>query len=466
VDSELAVLVKKFFEPGGRMESMEKRMTELAKVSGPSDTKDALAKALKGLAGVPDGGMIHGWDGADEAQLVRAHGKACKTIGGPAGASFTDYLLWSGCQTGGAKFKEWLGNYDHPCQAGLRDPYELVNKTMKSKFGAGKGQVRKAPNAEGAGYTGGFLVPPQFYMKLLQFVAEASFVKALCTTLPMQGRELHFPYLNQQQTTPGAAANFPASNFYGGVFFSWEPEASTYPQTNPIFKMGTLVARDLVGITIVSNQLLQDSAIALDSMLTTLFAEALAWQLDYAFLQGNGTNQPLGVLNAPGTLATTRSASNNLLASMATMVGHAVNPNTDKGNYVWVMNQSVLPYLLQLTVGGLTNQILVWSNAFGTGDEGPMARPWPMRIWGIPVYFTEKLPYYTQQGDVCLLDMSKFLCGDRMNIQIEASQFPYFTSNQMVWRTIWRGDGQPWFDNYLTLADGNTTVSPHVVLHS
>jgi HK97 family phage major capsid protein len=442
---------------------------------GNSDAIDALKKVFGGHA--PNGQQtpyIHGWAGDDGAQAVTvekilAHGKRTKTTGGNPQRNFGDWLTWvaagtcpTGCH-GGAD--AWLPSH-FAARAGCRD-LSLVDKVMKD-YGSPRGfvnQVSKAPNAESSGATGGYLVPTQFYMKLLQFVAEESFIKAACTTLPMQGRELRYPYLNQSATTASSASNFPASNFYGGVFFSWEPEAATYPQTNPGFQQGTLVARDLVGITVVSNQLLQDSAIALDSVLTTLFAEALAWQLDYAFLRGNGVNAPLGILNAPGTIASTRAANNNLLTSMSDMVGRAMNPVRDRSSYCWVISQSALPYLLRLTNGATNSPFLVWLNpAPGNGEGGPMARPWPATIFGIPVYFTEKLPVYGAQGDICLLDCSKYLCGDRMAIQVEASQFPYFTSNQMVWRVIWRGDGQPWFNAAVTLADGITTVSPHVIL--
>lgn len=421
---------------------------------------DAIRKAL--MSGPAS---MHGWVGGDGAQLtdIDAMHKLMhrpKSIGMGNGTNKAgDFGTWLQTVAGGG-----ISNV-----SGITMPHEVVQKRMK-EFGSGSGEsywsggsVKKAPNAEGTGATGGYLVPTQFYMKLLQFVAERSFVKAMCTTLPMAGRELYFPYLNQQQTTASSTANFPASNFYGGVYFSWTPEGATYPQTNPLFQSGKLVCRDLVGISICSNQLIQDSAVAIDTLFTTLFADALAWQMDYAFLRGNGVNQPLGILNAPGTISSARAASNNLLTSLSDMIGRAMNVGSDWNSYCWVINQSVLPYLIRMTNGATNAPFLTFMNpAPSTGT--PISAQWPMMLFGIPVYITEKLPAYTSAGDICLLDMSKYLCGDRMSIQVEASQWPYFTSNQMVWRTIARFDGQPWFNAPTTLADGTTTVSPHVIL--
>lgn len=473
ITKEIGELVLKALGPGGQVETMQKQVNRLMESKG--DTSDALKKAaaLLGGMGGPSPQMLSGWNGAgrDGATLFNPMGKKVKSVGhgvdpesgrqltkAESGGSFGDWLTWVAAATCPTANK-WL-NPNLPAYQGCGNR-EAVEKAMK---GFDKFPVSKAANAEGSGATGGFLVPPQYNMKILQHVAERAFLKAMCTTVPMQGREYHFPYLNQQSTTASSASNFPSSNWFGGVYNSWTPEAQTYQQTNPGWKMGELVARDLVSITVSSNQLLQDSAVPLESMITTLLADSLAWQLDYAFLRGNGVNQPLGILNAPGTIASSRAASHALLTSLSDMVSRAMNIGSEWDNYIWVIHQTVLPYLIRLTNSATNSPFLVWLNpAPGSGD-GPMSSKWPGTIFGRPFYITEKLPEDATQGDVCLLDCSKYLCGDRMSISIEASQFPYFTSNQMVWRTIWRGDGQPWFDAATTLASGTTTVSPHVIL--
>jgi len=442
----MASVIDKFQETverlGNRMATVEKTVTGLAK--GQTDASDIIKKALLDPRGRADAAV--GWDGGDAMSLIRRSGGKNKTVGG----GFNEFLLGV---AQGAIGVPGVSNF------------ESHQRIMKSY---GVRPVNKAANAEGSGATGGFLVPPQFSTQLLKIAAEASFFRAMCNTQPMAGREFNFPYLNQSATTASSASNYPSSNFYGGVFASWTPEAATYPQSNPVFKMGKLTAYDLVMLCVVSNQLLNDNAYGLESLLTTLFADSLGWQLDYAFLRGSGVNQPLGILNAPGTIAAARTGGGSTftLASASTMLSSVVASSWD--NLVWVMHQSVLPQLIQMTNGATNSPFLVWMNpAFGDNtNEGPAARRWPMKFFGIPIYFTEKTPKLGTAGDVMLLDASKYLVGDRQAIQIEASPAPYFTSNQMVWRVIWRGDGQPQFDSAITLADGagTFTVSPHVIL--
>jgi hypothetical protein len=66
--------------------------------------------------------------------------------------------------------------------------------------------------------------------------------------------------------------------------------------------MMELKPQELSGYTVSSNVLLQDSAYGLEKFLMVLFGKAGGWYEEYAFLQGNGTGKPLGVLNAPAAI--------------------------------------------------------------------------------------------------------------------------------------------------------------------
>ena len=49
-------------------------------------------------------------------------------------------------------------------------------------------------------------------------------------------------------------------------------------------------------------------------------------------------------------------------------------------------------------------------------------------------------------------------------LQIDVSPHVNFLKNQMTWRVVWRGDGQPWLNTSITLGDGSTKVSPFLTL--
>jgi len=145
------------------------------------------------------------------------------------------------------------------------------------------------------------------------------------------------------------------------------------------------------------------------------------------------------------------------------MMSHLLMSSWNKA--IWAMHPQVLQQLLPMADS--TNGRLVWVNQFALGgrdNAGPIAAKMPISLLGLPIYFTEKLPALGTKGDVMLIDMSKYIVGDRMAIQIETSPHVKFLTNQMVWRIIARWDGQPWLDNVITLADGAYQVSPMVLL--
>jgi HK97 family phage major capsid protein len=130
---------------------------------------------------------------------------------------------------------------------------------------------------------------------------------------------------------------------------------------------------------------------------------------------------------------------------------------------VWVMNQSVIPQLIQLQdqAGNVIFLPNFYSPAGGQG--GVQASLVPM-LFGRPIIFTEKLPVLGTPGDVGLFDFSYYLLGDRQAIEVAASEHVNFLKNQMTWRFLHRVDGQGWLDGPYNYQDGVSQVSPFVAL--
>ena len=97
-------------------------------------------------------------------------------------------------------------------------------------------------------------------------------------------------------------------------------------------------------------------------------------------------------------------------------------------------------------------------------DAGATKTP-TWSLLGRPAFATEKVPALGTKGDLSLLDPSYYVVGDRMQIEVAASEHVNFLKNQMTWRVVERIDGQPWLDKPVTLQDGATQVSPFVVLN-
>lgn len=421
---ELVDLVRKTSD---RVSAVERTIVDMGKVR--TEATDVIRKALSDGRG----GMVAtiGFDGADQLGLLRTCiGTRQKALG--------------------------MGRFLQAVHAAASG--KDLAQVEKALDRMGSTPITKASLAEGSGATGGYTVPVQFYADLMRIVAEESFAKQLCTTIPMTSRSILVPALDMS-TTPAAGT----SAFFGGIAASWQPEAASINESEPTFQSIELVARDLVFHTVASNQLLADNAVALDTLLTTLFKEAMAWFYDYYVLRGTGVNQPLGALNSAAAFAEARSGATSVsLDDLAQMMSHLLVSSWDKA--IWVMHPSVLPKLIQLTNGATNAPFLVWINPAPSGTDGPIANKLPMKLFGLPIYWTEKVPALGTKGDVMLIDLSKYLLGDRLALQIETSPHVKFLNNQMVWRIVARWDGQPWLKQTIKLADGSHQVSPFVVL--
>jgi HK97 family phage major capsid protein len=309
----------------------------------------------------------------------------------------------------------------------------------------------KAALAEASGVTGGYVVPPDFYRQLLAVISEATFIRPRAFVQPMASATLQFPYLDV--TTVQQAG---VSPFFGGVQMYWTEEAQTRTETEPQFKMMELKAHELSGYSVSSNVLLQDAAFGLEKFLFTLFGQAIAWFEEYAFLQGNGTGKPQGLLTAPATLSVNRQTANLVQFQDVATMWSKLLPRS-MANAIWVHSPSVIPQLLQLKDGA--NRAI-----FISIDAGATKSPnWA--LLGRPTFCTEKLPALGTKGDLMLIDPQFYVVGDRMQIEVAASEHVNFLKNQMTWRVVERIDGQPWLDKPITLQDAATQVSPFVVLN-
>lgn len=303
--------------------------------------------------------------------------------------------------------------------------------------------------AEGAGSTGGYLVPTEFLARILQVAAENAIVRPRAYVQRMVGNTMTIPALDQT-----GAAGAGKSNFFGGMQASWTGESVTLTETTPSFEMITLNANKIGGYTLASNEMLADSAVALEQLLVNLIGRTVGWYEDYGFLRGTGVAQPLGVLNAPASIPVTRAGGGNSLdyADVPAMLRRLLP--SSQGNAVWIMHPFLLSDLAALQQ---TNNTMVTFSA-------NLRDALPTRLMGLPVIFSEKLPAPGSAGDVILADFSYYVVGDRQSLSIASSEHYRFINDEMTWKFTHRVDGQPWLKSAITLADNTNTVSPFVYL--
>lgn len=351
-------------------------------------------------------------------------------------------------QDGATAFKDW-GEYLHAVGiAGLRDQNRrnLDPRLRYMKDEPLPGQQKQM--VESVGASGGFLVPTEFLAQLQAVMAEDSIIRSRATIIRMRRRQIEIPVLDQTGTTAGLP------HWYGGMRAYWAEEAAAKTATEATFRKVSLVAHKLIMYTYASDELLDDSAISLADFLAgpVGFAGCISWMEDYAFLNGTGVGQPLGIIPANATITVARAAGGAIgWADLANMVENFL----PSGRGVWMITQSAMADLIQLN-GPAANPSYIWVPNAAEGVPG--------YLLGMPVIWTEKCPLIGTAGDVVLADLRYYLIGDRQATTVESTQYDRWEYDETSWRAVHRVDGQPWLSAPLTYQDSTTQVSPFVIL--
>ena len=300
---------------------------------------------------------------------------------------------------------------------------------------------------------GGFLIPETLRADLMgpAMEMENAVVRPRAVTIPMNTLSVPFPVINETSR---------ASNLYGGIVAYWDSESAAATESAPTFGRIMLTARKLVGYCEVPNELIADSIISLEAFLSVAFPRAIAFQEDEAFLTGNGSDRPLGVLNAsnPALISvakeTGQAATTIVWENIVKMYSRMLPASLGRG--IWVANIDTFPQLALMSLAVGTGGSAIWLN---NGAQGP-----PMTILGRPVIFTEKVASLGTVQDISFLDLGYYLIGDRQAIALATSSEFKFQHNQMAYRFIERVDGQPWVRSAVTPRVSTTTLSPFVAL--
>jgi len=333
-----------------------------------------------------------------------------------------------------------LGDIDSHMLAGLNKP---VSPDVAAKTAL----------AASTDSTGGFLVPEEFRAELLALEQEESIVRnSGAWVIPMASDTLLIPRVNETSRS---------ASLFGGASAKWTAEAASMTESEPTFGQARFTANELTGYTVCSNTLLQDNAVGLSSFLQRVLTEVPAWYEDYAFFNGSGAGEPLGIFNADCTVSVTREATSALyMGDILNLYARILPKSRGKGKYV--LNYAALPDLLQMHSGNAalaSGSNLVWINQ----NQGGLKDAVPGTIMGRPFVETEKVATLYSANDVSFIDFSYYIIGDRSALTIDASSHVGFTSNVTYWRFVKRVTGGPWLASALTPKNGNT-LSPFVSL--
>lgn len=238
---------------------------------------------------------------------------------------------------------------------------------------------------------------------------------------------------------------FGSTPSYFGVTWAWQGEASSVTEsTNPSYQLRELRAKKMVGLHVISTELLEDSA-GFMTHLTNLLGRAYGYEWDEQLWNGDGITEPYGILSAVGTQTVSRTTASRFklldVLNMDQALDEAFKDAKWWGRKATISNlyeDETVPYAgATAGMGQPRAQIMV-------GDlGGPLGRP--SNLAGYPVVITKHAPALNTAGDVALFDPKSILVGMRRDMELSTSFDAYFTTDQMGVRITARGDAQPIF---------------------
>ncbi|MBA3688481.1 MAG: phage major capsid protein [Chloroflexi bacterium] len=223
--------------------------------------------------------------------------------------------------------------------------------------------------SKGTASAGGYLVPTAFYDQIIRALRDLGSVSALA---------------NEITTDSGETIQLPANTAHGSAV--WLAESAAFTPSDETFAQLTLGAYKASTKVIVSEELLQDSAFDLEAFLITEFGERLGVLENTAFIKGDGTGKPQGLL-ASNILS-------NLGADVTAAVGNSTTfnytalvtaifslPRQYRANASFIVSDQAARNLY-LMVDGQSRPL--WSvNVAGTG---------PDTFLGYPIYTDPDMP--------------------------------------------------------------------------
>ena len=238
---------------------------------------------------------------------------------------------------------------------------------------------------EGVDADGGYLVPEEYDSRLINGLKDENIIRKLGHTIMTSGERK----INIAATKPAAA---------------WIDEGEALTFSDATFSQINLDAHKLHVAVKVTEELLYDNAFQLENYIIEEFYKALANAEEDAFINGNGTGKPLGILAASGGAevgVTTASATAITADEVINLVYSLKRPY--RKNAVFILNDQTIAVLRKLKDG---NGAYMWQAALVAGE--------PDKLIGYPVYTSAYVPTIEAGAKTIIFgDLSYYNIGDR-----------------------------------------------------
>lgn len=315
--------------------------------------------------------------------------------------------------------------------------------------------IKKAATGMGEliGSDGGFLVPPTFASTIFERVYKENDLLARTDKYTVTGNSMVFPRNAESSRATGSR--------WGGVRAYWLQEGATLTRSAPTFGRLTMNLHKLACLAAVTEELIQDSGMALAQYLNKAFPSEINFLVGDSLVRGTGAGQPQGIKGADCTVTVTRDTPGHITLNDITAMWARLYRGMgtgENGGAAWYINQDTTPDLYKLSLGIGTAGVAAYMPPGGLSGK-PYAT-----LMGAPVIETEWNDTLGTSGDIILADMSQMVSISKGGMEAQNSMHLYFDSDQQAFRVTFRLDAQPWWASALTPYKGTNTQSPFVIL--
>lgn len=298
-----------------------------------------------------------------------------------------------------------------------REAFWAALKTGKNGLTAEQYNLLMAPEirnlAIGTDAAGGYLVPDEFERQLIQALENENIMRQLATVI----------------TTGSGTREIPVEVDYGTA--TWLGENAAYTESDATFGQKTLSAYKLGTIIKVSEELLADSAFDIDGYVTNAFARRFGRAEEEAFIVGDGSNKPTGLVGA-ATEGVTGAAGQTTAITAEDLIDlfHALK-RPYRANAVFLLADSTAKAIRKLKDG---DDQFLWQPGLQAGQ--------PDRILSRPVYISDDVPEMAASArSVVFGDLSYYWIADRAGRAMQRLAELYAATGQVGYRMYSRVDG-------------------------
>lgn len=264
---------------------------------------------------------------------------------------------------------------------------------------------------------GGYLVPDEFERTLIQALEDQNIMRGLCRVISTGSGDRLIPVV----TSHGTA--------------TWLAEEGPFQESDEAFSRVTLGAHKVGTIIKVSEELLNDSAFNLESYISSEFARRIGAAEEEAFITGNGTGKPTGVIGSAQVGVTAATANAITFDGLIDLYHSLKRPY--RARATWLMADSTAKVIRKLKDN---DGQYIWQPSV-TADK-------PDMLLGRPVVISDYVPAIAANAKVVVFgDFSYYWIADRQGRVFQRLNELYATNGQVGFRAYQRVDGK------LTLAE-------------